>query len=96
MLAKNGDGPYITHVTPGRIQDKGIKDANNMGAAMAWAAYDTISQHLKDTQRSTAYYDLIVTGDLGKLGMEIVTDLFAQDGIDLSLITQTAASCSLT
>ncbi len=34
---------------PGRIQDKGIKDANNMGAAMAWAAYDTISQHLKDT-----------------------------------------------
>ena len=84
VLAKNGDGPYITHVTPGRIQDKGIKDANNMGAAMAWAAYDTISQHLKDTQRSTAYYDLIVTGDLGKLGMEIVTDLFAQDGIDLS------------
>lgn len=84
VLAKNGDGPYVTHVTPGRIQDKGIKDANNMGAAMAWAAYDTISQHLKDTQRSASYYDLIVTGDLGKLGMEIVIDLFAADGIDLS------------
>ena len=83
VLAKNGDGPYITHVTPGRIRDKGIKDANNMGAAMAWAAYDTISQHLKDTNRSSSFYDLIVTGDLGKLGMEIVIDLFAADGIEL-------------
>ena len=81
--AKNGDGPYITHVTPGRIQDKGIKDANNMGAAMAWAAYDTISQHFQDTNRSSSFYDLIVTGDLGKLGMEIVIDLFAADGIEL-------------
>ena len=83
VLAKNGDGPYITHVTPGRIQDKGIKDANNMGAAMAWAAYDTISQHFQDTNRSSSFYDLIVTGDLGKLGMEIVIDLFAADGIEL-------------
>ena len=83
VLAKNGDGPYITHVTPGRIQDKGIKDANNMGAAMAWAAYDTISRHFQDTNRSSSFYDLIVTGDLGKLGMEIVIDLFAADGIEL-------------
>jgi stage V sporulation protein AD len=51
---------------------------------MAWAAYDTISQHLKDTNRSTSYYDLIITGDLGKLGMEIVIDLFAEDGIDIT------------
>lgn len=51
---------------------------------MAWAAYDTISQHLKDTKRSSSYYDLIVTGDLGKLGMEIIIDLFAGDEIDLT------------
>ena len=84
VLSSQGPGPYVTHVTPGRIRDKGIRDANNMGAAMAWAAYDTISRHLQDTGRSSAYYDLIATGDLGKLGMEILLELFARDGIDLS------------
>ena len=73
----------MKYCTVGKITDLGIKDANNMGAAMAWAAYDTISQHLKDTNRSSSFYDLIVTGDLGKLGMEIVIDLFAADGIEL-------------
>ena len=84
VLTREGPGPYVTHVTPGRIRDKGIKDANNMGAAMAWAAYDTISQHLRDTCRPPSYYDLIVTGDLGKLGKEVLLELFARDGVDLS------------
>ena len=73
----------VTRACMGRVVDLGVNDANNMGAAMAWAAYDTISQHLKDTKRSSSFYDLIVTGDLGKLGMEIVIDLFAADGIEL-------------
>lgn len=83
VLAREGDGPYVTHITTGKIVDKGIKDANNMGGAMAPAAYDTITAHLRDTGRKPSYYDLIVTGDLGKLGKEIVTDLLHKDGIEL-------------
>lgn len=83
ILAKEGNGPRVTNVTIGRIQDKGVKDPSNMGAAMTWAAYDTISCHLKDTGRSSAYYDLIVTGDLGKLGHDLLLELFQQDGFDL-------------
>lgn len=77
-------GPVINCVTIGKVQDKGIKDANNMGAAMAPAAYDTLKSHFKDTGRSPDYYDLIVTGDLGKLGHEIICDFFSSDGITLS------------
>ncbi|MCD7838409.1 MAG: hypothetical protein LUG65_05820 [Clostridiales bacterium] len=84
VLAKEGPGPYITHVTVGKINDKGIRDANNMGAAMTWAAYDTISCHLRDTGRAPAYYDLIVTGDLGKLGRSLLVELFQRDGVELS------------
>lgn len=84
VLAKEGPGPYGTHVTVGKINDKGIKDANNMGAAMTWAAYDTISCHLRDTGRAPSYYDLIVTGDLGKLGRSLLVELFQRDGVELS------------
>lgn len=83
ILAKEGPGPYVTHVTTGKVVDKGIKDANNMGAAMAPAAYSTLSAHFQDTGRKPSFYDLIVTGDLGKLGKEIVLDFFHQDGLEL-------------
>lgn len=83
VLSQKGAGPYITHATVGRIVDKGIKDTNNMGAAMAPAAYDTIRTHLSDTGRSPEDYDLIVTGDLGSLGQDIVIDLFEREDIDL-------------
>lgn len=68
ILADQGKGPRVTHATVGKIVDKGITDANNMGAAMAPAAYDTLRAHFQDTGRSPDYYDLIATGDLGKLG----------------------------
>ncbi|MCQ2443368.1 MAG: stage V sporulation protein AD [Oscillospiraceae bacterium] len=84
VLHSSGEGPRVTHVTVGRVMDKGIKDANNMGAAMTWAAYDTISTHFRDTGRSSSYYDLIVTGDLGKLGRTLLIELFKKDGLDLS------------
>lgn len=83
ILSDTGTGPAITHATVGKIVDKGITDANNMGAAMAPAAYDTLRAHFQDTGRTPDYYDLIVTGDLGKLGHEIVTDFFARDGVRL-------------
>jgi len=79
-----GGGPYITHITQGKIVDKGIKDANNMGAAMAPAAYDTIKAHLDDLSITPDSYDLILTGDLGYVGSQILRDLFAADGIDIS------------
>lgn len=84
ILTREGHGPYLTHVTTGKIVDKGITDANNMGAAMAPAAYDTLRAHFRDTGRKPDFYDRIVTGDLGSLGRDIVLDFFRQDGVDLS------------
>lgn len=83
ILAANGGGPYITHVTAGRIVDPGVTDASNMGAAMAPAAHDTLSALFRDTQTSPSDYDLIITGDLGALGHRIVSDLFAREGLPL-------------
>ena len=84
ILSREGPGPYITHVTTGKIVDKGIQDANNMGAAMAPAAYDTLRAYFADTHTGPADYDAIFTGDLGELGHEIVMDLFRQDGVDMT------------
>ena len=84
ILGADGSGPYVTHLTPGRIVDKGITDVNNMGAAMAPAAYDTLAAVFRDTQTTPADYDRIITGDLGKLGHDVVVDFFARDGIDMS------------
>jgi stage V sporulation protein AD len=86
VLSNEGEGPYITHVTCGIVEDKGIKDANNMGAAMAPAAADTIITHLKDTGRQPEFYDLIITGDLGSFGAGIVRDLTEQEGIKLGQV----------
>ena len=83
LLACEGKGPYITHVTTGKIVDKGVIDANNMGAAMAPAAYDTLCALFRDTRTKPEDYDLIVTGDLGRLGHQIVSDFFARDGLPL-------------
>lgn len=80
VLSASGNGPYITHVTTGKVMDFGIKDANNMGAAMAPSAADTISAHLKETGRMPDYYDLIVTGDLGTVGKEIASELLEREG----------------
>lgn len=84
ILESSGHGARIPAATIGTIVDKGIKDANNMGAAMAPAAFMTIRQHLDDLQLAPEDYDLIVTGDLGTLGKEIVLNLFDREGIDLS------------
>lgn len=81
VLGNSGAGPRVTSATTGKIVDWGIKDANNMGAAMAPAAYDTIRQHLEDRNLSPVDYDLIVTGDLGSIGKSIVLDFFSRDGV---------------
>ena len=86
VLSKLGTGPFITHVTPGKIVDRGITDANNMGSAMAPAAVSTILTHLKDTGKKPTYYDAIITGDLGHIGKGIVLDLCKAEGFQLSSI----------
>lgn len=83
VLAEAGSGPYITYITIGKVIDFGIKDANNMGAAMAPAAVDTIVTHLNDTGRSPDYYDLIVTGDLGNVGKAIAIDMMHKEGFNM-------------
>lgn len=83
ILSKSGSGPYITHITPGKIVDMGIKDANNMGAAMAPAFADTLITHFLDTGRSPNYYDAIISGDLGHIGKEIAIDLAKSQGYNI-------------
>lgn len=75
--------PRITHVTVGKPIDYGIKDASNMGAAMAPAAADTLYQHFMDTSRTPADYDLIATGDLGMVGIELLRQLMIDRGVPL-------------
>ncbi len=83
VVAKSGGSIAITAATFGKVVDFGISDVNNMGAAMAPAACNTILTHLKDTGRAPDYYDLIVTGDLGALGSRIVKDLTWEKGVDI-------------
>ncbi|MCY6370484.1 stage V sporulation protein AD [Clostridium ganghwense] len=84
LLAKEGNYPYTTHVTIGKIKDYGKTDTNDMGSAMAPAAVDTIKQHFQDTGRTPKYYDLIATGDLGQLGKKITQELLKEYGYDIS------------
>lgn len=83
-LVQPGEGPVgIAGATVGTITDLGITDANNMGAAMAPAAFDTIRAHFDDTHTGPEDFDLIVTGDLGNLGKEVLLHLFRREGISI-------------
>ncbi len=83
LIGKQEQGPFLNAATIGSVIDYGVKDANNMGAAMAPAAYDTIRTHLDDLRLSPTDYDLIVTGDLGSVGKELLLELFRKDGIGI-------------
>ncbi len=73
----------IEHLCVGKIVDMGIKDANNMGAAMAGAAADTIYRFLEDTGTTCDDYDYIVTGDLGRVGSDLMYELLMKEGISI-------------
>ena len=83
LVRSDGHGPRITGCTVGTVTDLGIKDANNMGAAMAPAAYTTIKAHFDDMKTAPEDFDLIVTGDLGQLGKELLLELARRDGVSL-------------
>lgn len=76
--------PYINAVHIGSMVDLGIKDANNMGAAMAPAASKSISEFLLDTETKPSDYDLILTGDLGEVGSSLLRELMLKNGFDIS------------
>ena len=83
LVQSDGHGARITGCTIGTVTDLGIKDANNMGAAMAPAAYATIKAHFDDMKTAPEDFDLIVTGDLGQLGKEMLLELAKRDGVSL-------------
>ncbi|MDL2274206.1 stage V sporulation protein AD [Oscillospiraceae bacterium OttesenSCG-928-G22] len=84
ILSSEGDGPYVTHMTTGKIIDYGIKDASNMGGAMAPAALDTIETFFADTGLTPNDFDLVLTGDLGHVGLDILRELLKRDGLNFN------------
>ena len=84
VLGKSGGKAKITGITTGVIIDYGIRDSMNMGAAMAPAAAKLILQNFDDFSRQPADYDLIITGDLGYVGQEILWKLVGDQGYDIS------------
>ena len=83
LVCGKGTGPSIEACTIGTVTDLGIKDANNMGAAMAPAAFQTIRAHFDDLNTAPEDFDLIVTGDLGQIGKEVLLELASKEGIFL-------------
>ena len=80
-ITKQKTNIKIESATIGKAIDSGISNSKNMGAVMAIGAYDTLKNHLKDLNRDITYYDLILTGDLGKIGKSILLDLLKEDDI---------------
>lgn len=83
VLSSKNSNIKIANATFGKVTDFGVNDVNNMGAAMAPAAMSTLITHFEDTNTTPDDYDLIVTGDLGKLGCEILLDLMENKGYKL-------------
>lgn len=83
LVGFSGKPPFIRAATVGKIEDMGITDLNNMGAAMAGAAYDTLARHMKHRGTHPQDYDVIITGDLGQVGSDLLYDLFQRDGVSL-------------
>lgn len=83
ILSSEGEGPRITMATIGKVADYGVNDMNNLGAAMAPAAMDTLLTLFKENNLGVDDFDLILTGDLGKLGSDILRDLLREQGYEL-------------
>ncbi len=83
LVAHEGEGPRVIAATIGKVIDMGLSDPFNMGAAMAPAAVDTIEAHFRDLNIDPSYYDLIATGDLGRVGHRIAGDLLDKHGLKI-------------
>lgn len=82
-VKSSGEGVKIAAAAIGKITDLNVTDANNMGAAMAPAAADSILRFLSDTGTAPGDYDMIFTGDLGLVGSGILYDLLLQEDVDI-------------
>jgi stage V sporulation protein AD len=87
VLGQSGAGPRITAATIGRVVDFGEKNVSNMGGAMAPAVADTILNHMQDLSRTPDDYDLIVSGDLGSVGLSLAKELLKRSGIQANRFT---------
>ena len=85
MVGRKGE-IKITEALPGIVIEKGISDASNMGAAMAPAAVNTILRYFKESEHPLEHFDMIVTGDLGKEGGDILCELLLSEGLDIRKI----------
>jgi len=83
LLGRSGVGPRITSATIGRVVDYAVTDVNNMGAAMAPSVSDTILNHLHDLKRKPEDYDLIVSGDLGTVGLALAGEVLKKSGLNM-------------
>lgn len=83
VLEEGNQPPYLRAVTVGTVEDLGVTDQNNMGAAMAPAAAATLRRFFTDTNSSPEQFDLIATGDLGAIGSRLLVELLQRDGIDI-------------
>ena len=90
---RKGRNICVTSATIGKVIDQGVKDSNQMGAAMAPAAADTILTHFRETGTGIRDYDAIVTGDLGFVGKDIAKDLLATAGIPFIELEQKFMDC---
>ena len=91
LITRGGGGMRVTAGTLGRVIDLNISDANHMGAAMAPAVFDTLSAHLADTRQTADDFDLIVTGDLGWIGRNLLLQLF--EGADIDMPADRLVDC---
>ncbi|MBR4721316.1 MAG: stage V sporulation protein AD [Clostridia bacterium] len=83
FIKNEGNGPYVLGATVGKVIDMGINDVSNMGAAMAPAAHDTLSALFSETGTKPEDYDLILTGDLGHVGSDILCHMLDKDGYNI-------------
>ncbi len=92
LLNKKNGSVSIDCATIGKVVDYGVTDVNDMGAAMAPAARETLLAHLEGTKRDVDYYDLIATGDLGEAGHRLLTILMKDKGVN---ITNNYSDCGI-
>ncbi|MDE5754142.1 MAG: stage V sporulation protein AD [Oscillospiraceae bacterium] len=92
IVSSEGGAPYLMGGCIGKINDLGVTDSTNMGAAMAPAAADTIQRYLGDTKTCPEDYDAIVTGDLGNIGSPLLIDLLLKQNVDISRVHQDCGS----
>jgi len=85
VVGNQGAGLRVTAATIGRVVDMGLSDPFNMGAAMAPAALSTLEAHFRDLQLPHSHYDLVVTGDLGKVGHAILSEMLPEHNLHLPL-----------